>query len=200
MGTRKRTGPEQQAGPGERRSGARGATPAPRSAAPSAPRHVTLVPPPPSAPASSAPVPAPRTVPAAVARHAAIAGPAVAGASAARPPAAGKISRAPVLAALGHPAPAGSGAAHAATPATPAGPATDSGRRHFGELRAALDAGWEIVQPIFARPLWSAADDSATAFNFVLHSSHGTRLITVPQGRLVERFIRARHLSVDYAR
>jgi hypothetical protein len=93
--------------------------------------------------------------------------------------------------------------AAAPTPAIPAarpGPATNSGRRHFGELREALAEGWEIVQPIFARPLWSTADDSATAFNFVLHSPHGTRLITVPQGRLVERFIRDRRLAVDYAR
>ena len=73
-------------------------------------------------------------------------------------------------------------------------------RRHFGELRDALADGWEIVQPIFARPLWSTADDSATAFNFVLRGPHGTRLITVPEGRTVERFIRDRQLRVDYAR
>ena len=41
-------------------------------------------------------------------------------------------------------------------------------RHHFGELRTALADGWEIVQPIFARPLWSVLDDSTTAFNFVL--------------------------------
>jgi hypothetical protein len=81
---------------------------------------------------------------------------------------------------------------------TPAG--STGVRGHFTELRAALAEGWEIVQPIFARPLWSAADDSATAFNFVLSSPYGTRLITVPQGRGVERFIRDRHLAVDYAR
>lgn len=73
-------------------------------------------------------------------------------------------------------------------------------RKHLGELREALRDGWEIVQPIFARPLWSAADDSATAFNFVLRGPTGTRLITVPEGRGVERFIRDRQLSVDYAR
>jgi hypothetical protein len=73
-------------------------------------------------------------------------------------------------------------------------------RRHFGELRAALAEGWEIVQPIFARPLWSATDDSATAFNFVLRGPHGTRLITVPQDRRVERFIRDHQLQVDHVR
>jgi hypothetical protein len=80
-------------------------------------------------------------------------------------------------------------------------PHIPNGVRHgFGDLRAALAEGWEIVQPIFARPLWSAPDDSATAFSFVLRGPHGTRLITVPQGRTVERFIRDRRLAVDYAR
>jgi hypothetical protein len=81
----------------------------------------------------------------------------------------------------------------------PAGASTAL-QRHFGELREALQEGWEIVQPIFARPLWSAADDSATAFSFVLRGPSGTRLITVPEGRSVQRFIRDRHLSVDYVR
>lgn len=76
-------------------------------------------------------------------------------------------------------------------------------RQRFGDLREALADGWEIVQPIFARPLWSALDDSKTAFNFVLarpHGRHGMRLVTVPQGPTVEKFIRARQLTVDYAR
>jgi hypothetical protein len=82
----------------------------------------------------------------------------------------------------------------------PAAATTPSVQRHFGELREALQDGWEIVQPIFARPLWSATDDSATAFSFVLRGPSGTRLITVPEGRNVERFIRDRQLRVDYAR
>ncbi len=73
-------------------------------------------------------------------------------------------------------------------------------RERLGELRTALAEGWEIVQPIFARPLWSVADDSTTAFNFVLRREQSTRLVTVPDGRTVERFIRDRHLNVDYGR
>jgi hypothetical protein len=71
-------------------------------------------------------------------------------------------------------------------------------RQHFGELRGALADGWEIVQPIFARPLWSVPDDSATAFNFVLRRASATRLVTVPEGRTITRFIRDRQLTVDY--
>ena len=73
-------------------------------------------------------------------------------------------------------------------------------RKKFGELRAALADGWEIVQPIFARPLWSVSDDSTTAFNFVLCRERTTRLLTVPEGRTVERFIREQQLMVDYRR
>jgi hypothetical protein len=73
-------------------------------------------------------------------------------------------------------------------------------RQRFTELRTALADGWEIVQPIFARPLWSVVDDSATAFNFVLRREADTRLVTVPEGRTVERFIRDRQLMVDYRR
>lgn len=73
-------------------------------------------------------------------------------------------------------------------------------RARFGELRTALSDGWEIVQPIFARPLWSVPDDSTTAFSFVLRRERDTRLVTVPEGRSIQRFIRDRHLSVDYRR
>lgn len=87
-------------------------------------------------------------------------------------------------------------------PAMPAAPKRPrkSGSKRFGDLRAALAEGWEIVQPIFARPLWSAADDSQTAFNFVLRRDQATRLLTVPGNRTVERFITAHDLKVDYRR
>jgi hypothetical protein len=71
-------------------------------------------------------------------------------------------------------------------------------RQCFGDLSAALEEGWEIVQPIFARPLWSVTDDSATAFNFVLRREAATRLVIVPSGRGVQRFIRDHHLRVDH--
>jgi hypothetical protein len=93
-------------------------------------------------------------------------------------------------------------AAHAPREVTPAPrPRKPNGaRKQFTELREALAAGWEIVQPVFARPLWSAADDSLTAFSFVLRRESATRLVTVPGGRLVERFITTRQLKVDERR
>ncbi|HEX6817268.1 MAG TPA: hypothetical protein VF120_02765 [Ktedonobacterales bacterium] len=84
--------------------------------------------------------------------------------------------------------------------AKPSGPRGERGnvQAHFAELRAALDDGWEIVQPIFARPTWTAVDDSATELHFVLRRDVATRLVTVPAGRGVQRFIREHHLSVDH--
>ncbi len=87
--------------------------------------------------------------------------------------------------------------AAAAAPATPKRPRKTNSRR-FGDLRDALADGWEIVQPIFARPLWSAADDSQTAFNFVLRREQATRLLTIPGSRTVERFIATHSLQVDH--
>ena len=84
--------------------------------------------------------------------------------------------------------------------ARPSGPREGRGnvKAHFAELRAALEDGWEIVQPIFARPMWTAVDDSATELHFVLRRDVATRLLTVPEGRGVQRFIRERHLAVNY--
>src|SRR5262245_47492803 len=45
-------------------------------------------------------------------------------------------------------------AAASAQPVTRASRPTSGPHRGLGDLRAALNDGWEIVQPIFARPLW----------------------------------------------
>lgn len=85
------------------------------------------------------------------------------------------------------------------TPSTPKR-ARPSGARALSELREALAEGWEIVQPIFARPLWSATDDSRTAYNFVLRRDQATRLLTAPGTVAIERFIETHHLKVDHRR
>lgn len=92
-----------------------------------------------------------------------------------------------------------------ATPAPVVAPAEPKetrkgGNKRLDDLREALSDGWEIIQPIFARPLWSATDDSQTAYNFVLRREQGTRLMTVPGSRTVERFIETHGLAVDYRR
>lgn len=84
------------------------------------------------------------------------------------------------------------------TPPSAAPSARASVRRCLADLRGALGDGWEIVQPIFARPLWSTPDNSATGFHFVLRRERDTRLITVPGGRTIKRFITDRDLSIDF--
>src|SRR5262249_43018509 len=101
--------------------------------------------------------------------------------------------------ALARPAPAAPAAGDPAPPPRRASQPKDprpTVRQRVEELRSALEEGWEIVQPIFARPLWSAPDDSGTAFSFVLRRERDTRLVTVPEGRLVQRFIRDHNLAV----
>jgi hypothetical protein len=73
-------------------------------------------------------------------------------------------------------------------------------RQRLGELRAAIAEGFLIQEPIYARPLWSSPDDSRIAYSFVLQHNQVIRLITVPDGRTVQQFIRARDLTVDYRR
>jgi hypothetical protein len=68
----------------------------------------------------------------------------------------------------------------------------------FSELCGALAEGWEIVPPIFVRPLWSARSSMDRAFHFVLHRGRHTRLVVVPRFNQVEQFVREHHLAVDY--
>ena len=70
-------------------------------------------------------------------------------------------------------------------------------RQYMGELRDALADGWQIVQPIFARPQWSSLDDQQKAFHFVLQRERAVRLVTIPDSNTVERFIRDRALAVN---
>ncbi|PWT70281.1 MAG: hypothetical protein C5B60_12340 [Chloroflexi bacterium] len=73
-------------------------------------------------------------------------------------------------------------------------------RQRLGELRAAIAEGFLIQEPIYARPLWSSPDNSRIAYSFVLQLNQVTRLITVPDGRTIQQFIRKRDLTVDYRR
>lgn len=73
-------------------------------------------------------------------------------------------------------------------------------RGALGELRAAIKDGWQIVQPIFARPLWSSLNDEQTALHFVLQRERATRLLTLHESKSVLRFIRERDLAIDQRR
>jgi len=70
-------------------------------------------------------------------------------------------------------------------------------RKKYGELRAAIAEGFEVQEPIYARPLWSSPDDSRIAYSFVLQREQVTRLITVPDSRTIQQFIRKHNFRID---
>jgi hypothetical protein len=73
----------------------------------------------------------------------------------------------------------------------------NGGRNYLSDLRAAIEDGWQIVQPIFSRPLWNSLNDEKTAYHFVLQREKATRLVTVPESRTLMRFIRDQSLMID---
>ncbi|MGO8948161.1 MAG: hypothetical protein ACLQUY_10955 [Ktedonobacterales bacterium] len=73
-------------------------------------------------------------------------------------------------------------------------------RQRLGELRATMAEGFLIQEPIYARPLWSSPDNSRLAYSFILQHDQVIRLITVPDGRSVQQFIRKHDLQIDYRR
>jgi hypothetical protein len=64
-------------------------------------------------------------------------------------------------------------------------------------LRAALDVGWRIEEPVYLRPRWSA--NGPRVYHFILRrpTESGQRLLTVPEGSEVERFVRDEGLRVS---
>lgn len=66
-------------------------------------------------------------------------------------------------------------------------------------LLAALDRGWQVEEPVYLRSRWS--DDGPRVYHFILNPIPPTagappRLISVPEGPEVERFVREAGLSV----
>ena len=67
----------------------------------------------------------------------------------------------------------------------------------FRLLRAALDVGWQISEPVYLRP--HSSDECPRVYHFILkrQDESGTpRLLTVPQHAEVERFVREQGLRV----
>ncbi|HLF29157.1 MAG TPA: hypothetical protein VJG32_22745 [Anaerolineae bacterium] len=64
-------------------------------------------------------------------------------------------------------------------------------------LRAALDTGWRIEEPIYLRPRWS--DSGPRVYHFILRRPRYTtqRLLSVPEGPEVERFVRDEGLRIS---
>jgi hypothetical protein len=57
-------------------------------------------------------------------------------------------------------------------------------------LLAALDLGWRIEEPVYLRPRWS--DSGPRVYHFILRRSvvAPPKLISVPEGAAVDRYVR----------
>ena len=64
-------------------------------------------------------------------------------------------------------------------------------------LLAALDMGWRIEEPVYLRPRWG--DEGQRAYYFILRraDSGEQKLLSVPDGREVKRFVHDQGLSVS---
>jgi hypothetical protein len=66
----------------------------------------------------------------------------------------------------------------------------------FRQVIAAIDLGWHVEEPVYLRPRWTG--DSRRVYHFILKRAPVStpRLITVPEGPAVERFVRDEYLRV----
>ena len=64
-------------------------------------------------------------------------------------------------------------------------------------LLAALDMGWRIEEPVYLRPRWG--DEGQRAYYFILRraDSGEQKLLSVPEGQEVKRFVHDQRLSVS---
>jgi hypothetical protein len=63
-------------------------------------------------------------------------------------------------------------------------------------LRSALEAGWQIEEPVYLRPRWS--DGGPRVYHFILRLNpfQPPRLLTVPESPETERFVAQEGLRV----
>lgn len=64
-------------------------------------------------------------------------------------------------------------------------------RAAYLALSAALETGWQVEAPVYARPDWSKSAEGRTAFHFVLKKpgSRLTTLLSVPDCPEVQRLL-----------
>lgn len=66
----------------------------------------------------------------------------------------------------------------------------------LAELRAALEAGWQIVEPVVQRTVYYTTLGRVCALELVLHSADERRLIALEDAPEVQRLLQQRRLAV----
>ena len=75
----------------------------------------------------------------------------------------------------------------------------DSEDSTYIELLAALNAGWRIEPPVYARSRWGSAHAGQQMYHFVLKSSQGVTLVSVADGPGVRAFLKEQRFAVNRA-
>jgi hypothetical protein len=73
----------------------------------------------------------------------------------------------------------------------------DSEDHTYLELLAALEAGWQIQPPVYARARWGSAHAGQQIYHFVLRSSQAITMISVLDTPNLRAFLEEHQLAVD---
>jgi len=76
------------------------------------------------------------------------------------------------------------------------GPRPRSVEGQFRLLTSALDLGWQIEEPVYLRPRWAEGAPRVYHFIFKRHPTSPPKLITVPEGPDLRRFVADERLQV----
>jgi hypothetical protein len=74
---------------------------------------------------------------------------------------------------------------------------TDSEDGTYFGLLAALDAGWQVEPPVYARPRWGSQHAGEFMYHFILHRETGTTMVSVADCPRVRSFIEEHRLEIN---
>jgi hypothetical protein len=75
--------------------------------------------------------------------------------------------------------------------------AADPEHGSFYALLTALDAGWVIEPPIYARPRWGSEHAGKQMYHFILKRGPATTLLSVEDSPRLREFVEEQHLAVN---
>ncbi len=73
----------------------------------------------------------------------------------------------------------------------------DPERGSFYALLAALDGGWRIEPPVYARPRWGSENVGKQMYHFILKRGPATTLLSVDDSARLREFVEEQQLTVN---
>jgi hypothetical protein len=74
---------------------------------------------------------------------------------------------------------------------------TESEDDTYLKLLAALDAGWQIEPPVYARPRWGSAHAGRQIYHFILRWRQSITMISVPDSPGLLAFLEEHQIAVS---